>query len=629
MKEHIDLPGWVFDPSPPSGARTGGNVAEYAFRPDVNTLVREVLQNVLDNARAGGGNVSVAFKLVHLTGSDLSSFLDALRWKDLEPHMRAAGQEIPGRRFALARERLDSDASLQLLLVEDANTTGLTGDESGDGSNFAQLCRDTLYSNKASETAGGSFGLGKAVLWLFSELSTVLFSSRLEVDPKGGRSPRFIGRTELPWHKIDSKAFAGPGWLGEVSVVDAGQMAKSVWAPDSERIASQLRLERSTTPGTSILVVGFRNPADEDQDLESTAHDIIHAVGRNFWPSVIGGRLKVSVTVIDTSKKAQKRWEREMGEGDLNPAYAKCLAAYNDMRAGSTLDSAGDIAEVSIPVQIPARSDASQPQKVAEASLVVRLAEDDEPEGANEVAFFRGTGMVVKYERFDRLSLSQRPFHGILVCGKARRLAGESDTALDEFLRAAEPPEHKGWEVTPRLKETYKPGYKRLLSDIDAKVKEALRDLVSEKPPSGTDGPRLLVRLFPVGGNKIGEGREKFKVKDLSARLEQGTWAFSGTIIAVRDSPGPWSAQIDLRFRGEDPTDTVSAVVRKLKAYSTPASKVPSVSIDSGIAMVSVPAGVTKLRFEGLTDPSRYSIDPRRATVFADVRCAYDEGQGV
>jgi hypothetical protein len=26
---------WVFEPSPASGARTGGNVAEYAFRPDL------------------------------------------------------------------------------------------------------------------------------------------------------------------------------------------------------------------------------------------------------------------------------------------------------------------------------------------------------------------------------------------------------------------------------------------------------------------------------------------------------------------------------------------------------------------------------------------------------------------
>jgi hypothetical protein len=587
-----------------------------------------VNQNILDNARIGGSSVSVMFNLIHLKGTHLASFLETLHWGGLDPHIEAAGRETPGRRFLQAKERLASDQSLYLLVVEDSNTTGLTGAENGEGSNFAQLCRDTLYSNKPSESAGGSYGLGKAVLWLFSAFSTVIFNSQLETHEGPEQSPRFIGRTELPWHKIGSQAYAGPGWLGEVVDSQTGKWAKSIWSPDSAEIAKLLYLARDNAPGTSILVLGFRNPADEDQDPRSTADEIVDAVSKNFWPSVIGARLQATVAVTDTSKKEPVLSRRSVVEADVNPAFAECLTEYNLFRTLDSLASPGEVAEIPIPVQIPARSDGSQSQMDAEVSLVVRLADDSETRDVNEVAYFRGTGMVVKYEKYDRLSLSQRPFHAILVCGKARRDPGESDVALDEFLRAAEPPEHKSWGVTARLKETYKPGYKHLLTDIETKVKEALRDLVSERPPSGTEGPRLLMKLFPLGINKGVPTRSNFKVKDLKATLEQGAWTFSGTILVLRENPPSWKAHIDLRFRGEDPTDSVSAVVKELSVHSSPAGRTAAVTVENGVGQVAVPKGVTKLRFEGATDASACPIDPRRATVSAEIHCEFAEKKG-
>ena len=187
---------WVFEPSPTSGARTGGNVAEYAFRPDIETFVREIIQNVLDNASSNGEGAKVTFRLVFLKGEPLKEFLNALHWNQLRPHLEAAGYQKTGLPFGQALSRFDASDSLLLLVVEDKNTTGLTGDEKGD-SNFASLCRNTLYSNKSSETAGGSYGLGKAVLWLFSDFSTVVFNSVLEIETSLGKSPRLIGRSEV------------------------------------------------------------------------------------------------------------------------------------------------------------------------------------------------------------------------------------------------------------------------------------------------------------------------------------------------------------------------------------------------------------------------------------------------
>src|SRR6185503_5297988 len=41
---------WVFEPA--GRVRRGGNAAAYAFRPDLNVFVREVVQNAKDQKRA-------------------------------------------------------------------------------------------------------------------------------------------------------------------------------------------------------------------------------------------------------------------------------------------------------------------------------------------------------------------------------------------------------------------------------------------------------------------------------------------------------------------------------------------------------------------------------------------------
>ena len=96
--------------------------------------------------------------------------------------------------------------------------------------------------------------------------------------------------------------------------------------------------------------------------------------------------------------------------------------------------------------------------------------------------------------------------------------------------------------------------------------------------------------------------------------------------LVVGEASSPWRARIDMRYRGEDPTDSVSAVVRELSVHTTPSGKKATVSIESGVALVEVARGVTRLRFQGSTDPSASSIDPRRATVTAEIHCEFEEG---
>jgi len=610
---------WVFDPARPSGGRMGGNPSEHVFKPDLDTFVREILQNVQDNRSESAELASVVFRLIELQGDKLEQFLDSLRWDGLRPHIEGVSSERTGIRYKQALESFDAEKRLLLLVVEDSNTTGLTGPEEGDDSNFAALTRDTLYSNKSSETAGGSYGLGKAVLWLFSEFSTVLFNSVLENEDGLGISPRLIGRAELPWHKVDATKFDGSGWLGAKTHDTGGDWAQSVWSPASVDVADKLYLNRGKESGTSILVVGFRDPtSEEEQDSKAIAQGVIRAAARSFWPSILGNKLTIKAEVYDPATN-QITFSNSAGESDISKQFAYLWKAYQDQSFVSELKNPGDVAVVSIDLTIPARVDGSAPLTRVEASLVVRLSEENGGQGKdiNQVAFFRGPGMVVTYESFKNLSLTQRAFHAILVCGRARREFNGNDVALDEFLRTAEPPEHKSWEVTPKLKLTYKQGYKKLLTDLDQRIKDALKDLVTEKPEGGTEGPRLLMSLFPLGNmnDRPPSHRSPITLKNPDAKLVGGQWEFSGRISVRSDNTKRWRAEIDLKFQAEDASDSSGGVIQTVTIDKSSEGKGVTADVANGIAYVAGPSSVKQVDFMGTTDPQKYPADAKRTTV--------------
>ena len=97
---------WVFDPTPPSGARSGGDVAEHAFTPDIEVFVREVLQNAKDQHLGAADPVSVIFRLIRLEGKSAEEFLRNLGWKTLRRHLDAASHSVNGASYELALNRV-------------------------------------------------------------------------------------------------------------------------------------------------------------------------------------------------------------------------------------------------------------------------------------------------------------------------------------------------------------------------------------------------------------------------------------------------------------------------------------------------------------------------------------------
>lgn len=546
---HIEDVDWIFEKLGPHGARDAGDPAQHAFSQDTETFVREVLQNSVDQVL--DDHLDVIFRLRMLNGDELKSFKQAIRWPNLESHLSAVTETGTESGVAIHQFLNEFENELLVVCIEDRYTTGLEGPEQGGTSNFTALCKDRLYSHKSDSTAGGSYGLGKSVLWAFSGISTVLFNSTLNEVPDNHDNPRFIGRSIFPSHTIGNRGYRGPGWFGKVTEANDEQKAESLWGKEAGDRAGSLFLSRGEQPGTSILIPGFRDPtSDTDREAGDFASAFDRAAVKYFWPAMVDDN-SLTVTIDD-------RTTVEQIDVTSNSTYQPFIECYTNQDSPlSTLSEGGDIVSKDIPFEIPNRVDGTTTPK-GTVSLVVRMAnEDDNPSMINNIARFRGTGMVVNYQRKRRLPLGSRDFFACLVCGTAKTDPTVADRAIDEFLRAAEPPSHKEWTSTQALKQRYQRGYSSVLERLEQDVNEVLRGIITPTPERGERGPDKLRKRFPIGhrtgGPPPGRGKLPLSIQSMQANYIDGRWEFGAQVtLKEPNEVAAWNASVVLWAVGED-----------------------------------------------------------------------------
>jgi len=604
---------WLFEPG--VRVRRGGHASAYAFRPDLEVFVREVVQNAKDQKRPEATQARVHFGLMILRGESLAAFLKALLWSELQPHLLAAGNQSQHAGFLLrAIDDLKTRRELLLLRVDDSGTGGLVGGDLDRDRPFHSLCIDELFSTKESAGAGGSYGLGKSVLWRFSGLSTVLFSSYLQdsASTPNAKGLRLFGRTQLPWHSIDDEDFDGPCWLGRTDQHDGRPIAWSLWEPASTEPAARLHLNRPTGAGTSILIVGFNPPAEETLHPKELCRRICNLAARHFWPVLSGAEpeLRVTSDLLDIeSGETLLKAEAEITD-EVKP-FVSCLDAHRKEEALEAIAGDGDVAAAEISVRIPGTIAGAAPVD-AKVTLCVRLAPKLKVL-VNHVAYTRGFGMVVKYRNLEGISLSAQPFVAALICGTLRGKTPE-DSAVERFLRMAEPPEHDSWSPNQRLQSAYKKGYAVLLDSLDKQVSALIKQLVSQAADEGEKGPELLSKMFPIGTSGADKRKHPFSVVKRTATLTpEGNWLFSGEVRRTAGE-GPWRARIALRFSTEDGAEgSVIGAIARL----SPAGAI--CRLLDGVATVDVPEDKVKLEFTGTSDLALHPVSARRAAVRLDI----------
>lgn len=588
---------WFFFSGGPGAPRYGDDPTKHAVDHDTESFVREVIQNANDQRLDNDDPVEVRFRFFSLSGTDRPEFLDALGWETgLRERLQIVADGDSGRGYDRFIDRVeDPDEELRLLVVEDRNTTGLTGRWSED-SNYAALVRDELYSSKQDDTAGGSYGLGKSVLWTFSGASTVLFNSYPTRSRDGTTLPRFVGRTKLPTHEYEGVTYQGAGWLCDLKETEDGPRPESLWGDAAATIAERLHVSRPPVTGTSALVVGFRDPTrDTRPEIDELANQFVDAAVKYFWPAIYRGDLHVTVETPDATHEA------DVDEVPSIRPFVDCFAARHGEK--ETLDQPGDVASLDVPLNIPPRADGTETSD-GHVRLAARLASPaDDDTYQNHVALFRGAGMIVKYYDQSRVAFGDRNFHGVLACGEARvdGATTDSDREIDRFLRFAEPPEHDDWESTENLREQYQRGFRTALEEMFGTLRNGLRHSIARNDGGGDQLSREVLGRFPIHDERIrrrsiSQPAPAFEI-DTTSGFNDDRWQFGGEIEVLEDEFKGWSAEISMRGVGED-----GATYERLaiESVDTSPNDVP-IEYDEGTARLVVDDHVTNLEFQGVT----------------------------
>lgn len=595
----IDEAEWYFFSGGPGAPRYGDDPTKHAVDHDSETFVREVIQNANDQGLDNDEPVEVTFRFVSLSGEDKRSFLEALRWRDgLRPRISSISGKSTGGGYDRLLERIDeSGTELRLLIVEDRNTTGLTGGWEQD-SNYAALVRDELYSSKQDDTAGGSYGLGKSVLWTFSGASTVIFNSHPVGGPEG-ESPRLIARSKFPTHTLGDgdTTYQGAGWLCSRLQTEDGVRPEALRGQRAAELAEQLCVDRPHVSGTSALVVDFQDPTrDERPELGDVAEEVVEAAVKYFWPAIYRGDLEVTVETPESTVEA---------DVDSVPAIRPFVDCYASRFTDSeSLDNPGDVAGLDIPIQLPPRADGTETPD-GSVRLAARLASPaDDDTYLNNVALFRGAGMVVKYYDQSRVAYGDRNFHGVLATGEARpdHRPSTADREVDRFLRFAEPPEHDEWKSTENLREQYQRGFRTALDEMFGTMRDGLRHLISKRASTDALSDRVLDR-FPIHGEAAPRRDSPasgpvFEI-DSSSRFDDDRWEFSGYIEPVIDEFEGWTAEVSLTGIGEDGSRYDEIPVESLSVDDDDVT----ITLRDGTARLVADETVTAVEFEGTTTP--------------------------
>ncbi len=344
--------------------------------------------------------------------------------------------------------------------------------------------------------------------------------------------------------------------------------AANDWGGDA--LAKRLRVFRPAQDGsgTTILVVAFFEPEQEElREPCSIAKDILASAARWFWPSFRAGLLQVKAEVYSDETLIFSDVAKETPE--VLPFYQAVSAGTQDMR--QHLAEPGEVAERTISVLIPEKrseTGVTATGKIrAEALLRVRAAGNgDSPSLQNRVALVRGSGMVVDY-RECRAGSDALAYHAVLLAGLAKG-SDPADEALEEFLRAAEPPGHDNWTYpTDRLRAEYARGSRTALLQLWQEIQRAIRQVCAEAIPESSVGPEGLARLFPLGPRSVQPpGGGLIRVVSQTASFQDGVWTLEVKIRRSRaDAAQDWGfavrAWLDVESGEGEPVSLTRASV--------------------------------------------------------------------
>jgi len=243
-------------------------------------LAREVNQNSLDSGR--GVAVKVVIKHQMVETAQLPN-LEELKATIALCGGASAEESAKARQFFESAETELRKSKLSILEISDFNTKGMAG-PSKNGTSFYAFMKAKGQSKKTSETATGSFGIGKFAPYAVSRLRTVFVSTvYLDQDSKFQRLTQ--GKSILMSHDDDDRRRQGVGFWG------VKERCQPVVGSSDEIPSWILRGGEELTEedlGTKLVILGFDNSSGWQDNLATS-------VAENFFGSIAEGNLEVDI----------------------------------------------------------------------------------------------------------------------------------------------------------------------------------------------------------------------------------------------------------------------------------------------------------------------------------------------
>lgn len=458
--------GWVFENNPPMGGATGeaftNTLASSGMAP-ASVLAREAIQNSVD-AKAGlDQKVRVEFIAKAVKGKEKTAFVAAAGLDKIAARADRLGFKEPN----CIADLENAKRPLDLLFVNDYNTTGLAGDPLDSESKFSRFLLSLGDGGKehSEHGTGGSYGFGKSVYSSNSGILTIFAYSRTK-DGNDKPMSLLFGCGYYRKHKYHDEGFTGRAWFGHDNTnehTNAYQIVAPMRDAAADAMAAKLGFdERSEGDlGTSVLIV----------DAMVNTGDILTGVEDWWWPRLLSNLL--DIRVVDA--EGGIGFPRPRKRNDLRPF----LEAFETATGKSPADSKRTFQRA---------FNKSEGMSIGNCGFVV-LEQDDKmklfvpDDRVDTVALVRTPLMVVAYHR--QWTIGNPPMAGAFFAADD----------IDDILRAAEPPAHDRWDKDARRLQDATGRKRSIVNKVLGGIHRSLKQCQNAASPPPSPRPKRLSLL--------------------------------------------------------------------------------------------------------------------------------------
>ena len=447
----------VYFPKLNGGEEIGFNDAGIEqFKHDrIESLMRECTQNSTDalDKRYQTQKVKIRFELISIAKNDIPGI------NELKKHLELCLQRVSSpeveknekksQKFFSKALEIISNEKIPCLLIRDYQTTGLPGQDDDRTGKWHSLVKAKGSSNKSSETAGGSFGIGKSAPFACSALRTVIYSTRFD----GGCAMQ--GKSILISHKdADGDLTQGVGFIGNL------EKNNCLAIRDESKIPPYLKRNAN---GTDILIIGF-NENDWKEKIKLAALE-------HFWPAL-------ELDKVEFEIKDFKQDVYELNKANLDSELLKISEEKMQKKILYFLDAFRT-----------GEKKLSHIKNAGECNLYFKLSDGWE-DYSNKVCCFRNNAMVIEYMSIQ----TGGNFNGIFYC---------DNEIGSKVFREMEPPRHDQWTPNQPQDEEDQKKCKETYASMREKLREFLEEIISKNINESVSPDELELNVDSSGNSEL------------------------------------------------------------------------------------------------------------------------------